>query len=1144
MRLKYHLATFGPPVLRDAAGQPVGGVRARDLAVLGWLARAAGGHATREALATLFWESSGRSRGRAALRQTLFRLRRALGDGLTGDSDEARLSPDTLETDADVFERALAEGRLEAAVELWRGDFLEGAEDAGGEEFRIWLEASRMALRTELERALAGLVDRAQAEGSSVRALAWAERWHEAVPLAEAPLLRLCELLRRAGRSSEALARLRGAEVRLRGAGLDPGDDLVDALQAVEAETTRGTMAATPGSAALFSPMLVGRAAALDELRAAWEDARRGSARAVLVEGEEGIGKTRLCDELLRLLRASDEPPLVLDARGGPAPGAGAPESVEGAAYTATRLFASLRSAPGLSGASDRSLAEVAVLVPSIADRFADLPRPTRTAAALVPALREVLACVAAETPIVLYIDDFHRADAQSRALLLSLAAELPDGTLLLGTSRTDAVPADNGPGFEAARWARLRLTPLSLAGVSDVLGSMLELAPADRAMLAERLHGESRGNPLFLVELVGALVDEGRLRTGPRGVWRIEGGESPLPVPSDVRAIIVRRLAHLDQAASRALSAAAVLEPPFAAGRLFQVAGIDEGAPAALHQLLARRLLQESARRPGWYELRHDAIRRVALETLTPAAAAALAAAARADGDPSMGRGRFRKWRRPLVAAAIVGLALATGTTAILSRSTGDAVPTVAVLPLANLSADSLDSYLAVGLAEELAARLGQLDRLRVLSPIAAEGLSQGRGDDAWAAGRALGVDYLVEGSVRRSGDDVRVSVRLTGTGDGMQLWSESYDLGIDRLLEVESRLASEVVRAVRQRLTPEDRELLARGPTTDPAAFDHYLRGNHELARRTPGSVMRGIEQYRVAARLDSSFAAARAREAYAYSVILDWGWAPPGTKPDEMLARALSVADEAIRLDPASADAWLARAYLLVIRDPIRAAGALPAFERAIALGPRSAEAFHQYGQTLMMLGRYDEAEAAYRNALAVEPHRAMSLVAIGGIRMRRADYDDALTTMDRAIEADPTVPYARAARAACRVQTGDIAGALDDAETALRIGPDYPLPALSVLSAARARTGDAAGAREALDRAMHSMATAQPSPTEAYYLGFALIINGREDEAVVLLERASPRSAWLWFYTQSHTFDAVRDDARFRALMAEVHERTDP
>ena len=759
---RYHLRTLGPPELRDASGRAMDGIRSRDLAVLAYLARAAGRSTSREALAALFWESGGSGAARGALRQTIYRLRRVLGDALDADAREVRLAAGALDVDADLFERDLEAGCPEAAVRRWEGDFLERLEDAGGGDFRVWLEASRQALRTRHERALATLIDRADAAGSMDVAVEWAERWQRCAPLSETPLIRLCELLRRSGRTVDALARLRAAEVRLRDGGAEPSDALLEIRARLEARTASGD--GEPGAigpGALLSPELVGRGRVLERLRLAWESARSSTARPVLLEGEEGIGKTRLGEEFLRRTDGTDEPPLVLRSRA--APQTAQPPGPGAVPQAAARLFSPLRGARGLSGASERALAELAGVVPSIGERFAGLPAASGSATALLAGVREVLACVAAETPLILFLDDLPLLDAPSRALLVDLASDPPPRTLILATARPSATSIEAGDvaAPDLVGWTRIRLALLSRTEARELIASMLELAPAELDFLTERLHRESRGNPLFLVQLVSALVDERRLLAGPSGIWHLDEPHAPLPLPSDIRAILVRRLARLDPAARRALSVAAVLDPPFAAGRMLQMAELEGGeAASALHELLARRLLQESPTDPGSYELRHEAVRRVALEILAPEDAASLMAPRPVHAAAS--RVLRRRSMAALVAIAVV-LAVAAG--AMLLRPAPGAPPSLAVHRLQNLSPDSTDAYLAAGLAEELAGRLGKLEHLRVLSPTATEHVEREQKQDAWGllAACALGADYMVEGSIQRSGDEVRVVVRLT---------------------------------------------------------------------------------------------------------------------------------------------------------------------------------------------------------------------------------------------------------------------------------------------------------------------------------------------------------------------------------------------
>ncbi len=461
-----------------------------------------------------------------------------------------------------------------------------------------------------------------------------------------------------------------------------------------------------------------------------------------------------------------------------------------------------------------------------------------------------------------------------------------------------------------------------------------------------------------------------------------------------------------------------------------------------------------------------------------------------------------------------------------LLPRELAEAGPerSVLVLPFRNLSADSADLYFAQGIREQIVSELAAFPDILVIT------------------GAGTVAAYELDGSVRRSGDSVRIAARLTRSESGALSWSQEFDrdLTVSDIFGVQGEVATAVAGALQSRVSPRQsapREL----PTRSLQAFDHFLRGNHELRRRTPASVTRAIAEYRTASALDPGFAAALTREAYANALFVDWGWSVPGGSPTALLERGLTLADSVLARDSASAEAWLARAYLLVQRDPYRLEGAIPAFQRAISLDPVHAEAYHQYGQSLMVLGRWGEANAAYHSALALEPDRAITLVPVSALALRQGDVDEALFWADSAVAVGPDVPYARAVRSVTRRSAGDLEGARDDADAALRIDPSYQVPSRSALAAALFALGDSAAARLEIERARGAVVDPdRPGPTDALYLGGALVALGRIDDALDVLERARPRSAWLWFYLQSPEFDRIREHPRFQA----VSEAADP
>ncbi|HSK20414.1 MAG TPA: AAA family ATPase [Longimicrobiales bacterium] len=1117
---EFRLRTLGRLLLERGDTELLTG-RRRELALLTYVARSAPRPVQRASLAALFWGERREARARQSLRQALLELRRVLGDGLDVSADEVALRPGVLSLDLVEVEAALAADRPRQAVELCEGEFLPGAEDIGGEVWRAWVDAERAGLRPRLTAAFAHLTAAAEAAGERGEAESWAAAWAAALPWDERAHTRWVETLRANDHAAEAAAQHAVFTARLRGElGIAPSPEWQRLGAELEREGAESRVRTTPGSAALFAPELVGRGAELAELTGAWRVVRNGGAAVVLVEGAEGIGKTRLCDEFLRGVEAAGEA-FVLRVRGED-PAAGRHAWTHG-----RRLLAGVQTAPGLSGAPDAALAEVAQLVPSLRERYPALPQPRGGDRELSAAITRVIADVASELPIIIFVDDATGVDAATRAWLAAFARDVPLHVLVLLTAGTDELKRGAHalePGSAGLR--RIRLQPLDVSATEALLASMLVLPAAERHQLAARLHEATEGNPFYTAETVAALVDERLIVLDAAGTWRLtpECARRPLPLGGSVRTAIGDRIARLAEPGRRVLAAAASFDE--AAG-FAELQAHTQLAPDALRttvdDLITRRLLRPVSPPAHGVQFTHGLIRRVARERLADAIA--------------LPRGASRPRRFVLATAAVLVIALVFAF--VLDRTAEDTPAAIAVMYFDNLSADPADTYLAAALTEEIAAQLARLERLRVKSPRATLPLQERAGSDPAVIGAALDVGYLVDGSLRRAGDQVRIIVRLTGTADGFQVWNETYDVETIDLLRVQTEIAREVATRVAGRLATGERAMLAQPPTTSPQAYDHFLRGNYHLVRRTPESVQRAISEYRTAVRLDPGFAAARAREAYGYALFLDWGWTYPGAAAGELLARGLLATEQVLQRDPQSADAWMTRAYLLVMRDPVRHAGAIDAFRRSIALDPNNAEVHHQLGQSLMALGRYDDAEAAYHRALELEPWRAMTLVPLGAIALREGRHDDQMRWADSAIAVDPDVPYAYSSRALVRLQHGDASGARRDAETALDLDDTYRLPGLAVRAAALAALGDTTAARRDLAASLHALADpAQPSSTELFFLGIALLALDEDQTLLDLLERTRPRSAWVWFYLQDPAYDRIREHLRIRQVLDEV------
>jgi TolB-like protein/Tfp pilus assembly protein PilF len=462
----------------------------------------------------------------------------------------------------------------------------------------------------------------------------------------------------------------------------------------------------------------------------------------------------------------------------------------------------------------------------------------------------------------------------------------------------------------------------------------------------------------------------------------------------------------------------------------------------------------------------------------------------------------------------------------------------TVAVLYFDNLSADTADAYLADGLTEGIIGHLAQVGRLEVKASSAIRRYRGDDGDDPATLGRALRVAHLVSGSVSRVGDRVRVTVELVHAKTGMRAWGGTYDTMATDLQATEEDIARAVATAIAGQLAPGERTALAHRTTGDPAAYDHFLRGNYYLAQRSPRAVRRAIQAYEAAERADPGFAAAPARVALGYAVFLDWGWEYPGVSPDQVLTRGFAAADRALEQDSAAADAWMARGFLLSFRDPQSFAGVSEALRRAIALDPNNAEAYHQYGMTLLWLDADSAAADMYRRALAIDPERAITLFNLARLDMRHERYREAQRWLDSALSIDPAADYAYVLRALTHLRARELPEARADGETAARLHAGYRLPGEAVLVLTELAAADTAAARRRLERLDREVRSAgQPSVTDAAWVGRALVAVGESRRALQLLERARPRGARLWFYLRAPEFDALRADARFQRLAEE-------
>jgi TolB-like protein/DNA-binding winged helix-turn-helix (wHTH) protein/Flp pilus assembly protein TadD len=560
----------------------------------------------------------------------------------------------------------------------------------------------------------------------------------------------------------------------------------------------------------------------------------------------------------------------------------------------------------------------------------------------------------------------------------------------------------------------------------------------------------------------------------------------------------------------------------------------VETGIHGAVRKI--RRALRDSPDRPAFIEtVPARGYRFIApVERLTTATAVAVGQPAGERSNPPTAEaestGRRRKiggWSVAAVLLAAIVLVALLASTGFLMRGSRSRV-TLAVLPVENLSGDVDRNYLADGLAEEVEVALDKIapDRVSVVSRAAVKNL-QTSTTSAPELARKLGVDYVVDSSIRTEGGRVRIIAKLIRVDDYVQVWSESYSREPASVLELQQELSAAIADQIRVRLSPATLEMLERRQTRDPEAYDLYLRGLNFASQRTPPTTAKAIEYYQRATALDPGYALAWAGMAFALTASPMNGDA----NPLEVLPSARHAAAQAIRADPALAEAQFAQGYLdWMIEWNWPAAEA--ALRRAVALDARFAQAHVTLGHAVSQSGRHREAEPWLQRARELEPLLPLPFAMSSQVAFQGRDYPAALEFAREAIARDRELWIGHMMRGQVLERMNSVEAALESLTTAERFSGQNS-KAMSLRAYLLARTGRADEARDVL-KALSETARHRYVPPSA----FALIHAGLGDRDAVFewLTRAyTARDVHLIFLPVDSKWDPYRTDPRFVELL---------
>ncbi len=455
----------------------------------------------------------------------------------------------------------------------------------------------------------------------------------------------------------------------------------------------------------------------------------------------------------------------------------------------------------------------------------------------------------------------------------------------------------------------------------------------------------------------------------------------------------------------------------------------------------------------------------------------------------------------------------------------------TVAVLPLRNLSNDPEQEYFSDGATEAMIADLAKVSSLRVTSRNSIMRYKGNTDPDLRAIASALRVQHLVEGSVMRAGDQVAVVVHLVDPSTNRELWGDTYHGRMTDLLGFEGRVAEAVAGKILGDLPPEARTRLSQHPNVPDDVYELYLRARFFQNKRTPDNLIKALDLYQQAAARTPGFALAWASTAQTYAALGSFGYAV--MSPRESIPKAEEAARKALKLDDSLSEAHSALAMALL--DDWKWPQAATEFERALALNPSNADAWHQYAGYLTARGRHAEAAQAARRALELDPLSLIINQTVAIAHYFAGDLADAVAESNATLALEPNFWLAHHLLGECASYQGQYDRAAQEFDRALAASKRNPF-VLAALGRSLARAGKQVEARKILAEVTERAGHEYVSSVVRAKLFFAL---GELDEGFRWMTKAvEERDHGLAYLAVDPDFGAVRKDPRFAALLATV------
>ncbi len=497
---------------------------------------------------------------------------------------------------------------------------------------------------------------------------------------------------------------------------------------------------------------------------------------------------------------------------------------------------------------------------------------------------------------------------------------------------------------------------------------------------------------------------------------------------------------------------------------------------------------------------------------------------------DAALAIGIVQRHKTGIVVAAVVLVLLVVGVIGgrmWLARKTGGPIDSIAVLPFVNGSGSPDADYLSDGLTDTITNSLSQIHSLRVV-PRTLVMRYKNQTVDPRQAASDLNVRAIVTGSVMQRGDRVSVQAEMIDAASVAQLWGDHFDRNVADIMNVQSDISKAIAENLRMQLTSDDHKVMVAGTTQNAEAYQLYLKGQYEFAKRNGDGYKKATAYFEQAIVQDPSYALAYAGLAGGYAQQALFGYAPP----NETYSKAIASGKKAIALDEGSAvaHAWLGFSILLYEWNWTQSEQEL---HRALVLDPNNAEVHLAYGFFLSTLGRFDEGIAEEKRAEALNP--LFPPTGFGVLLTEAHRYDEAFAAFNRALELEPDFVLAHWYLADAYLMTGKGDLAIAESRRTIEFGLPFGQSLLAESYAAAGRKAEAmAPLKEAIEQSKRSH-------SGAYYIALAFYALGEKDQTFSWLEESYKEHEPALVFLNAWAFpndSALRADPRFQDLVRRI------